>query len=243
MPKTPLAQPRAAMVVIGDEILSGRTQDSNLHHLAGQLSARGIALTEARVIGDDRATIITTIRHLSDAFDLVFTSGGIGPTHDDITAEAVAEALGAPIGIRDDARALLQAHYDSTGQELNAARLRMARIPDGATLIENPISAAPGFVLGNVHVMAGVPVIFEAMLATVLPGLTGGTPLLSQTVPLARGEGDIATPLGEIATRNPEISVGSYPFLRDGKHGLRVVLRGTDAEQLARVAAEVETLG
>lgn len=243
MPETPIARPRAAMVVIGDEILSGRTRDSNLHHLAGQLTAHGIALQEARVIPDDHGTIVETIRDMETRFDLVFTSGGIGPTHDDITAEAVAEALGAPISIRADARAILEAYYATRDQDLNDARLRMARIPDGATLIDNPISAAPGFILGKTHVMAGVPVIFEAMLAGVLPSLSGGTPLTSLSIDLSRGEGDIAAALGAIADGNPDISVGSYPYLRDGRHGLRVVLRGTDPDHLARVATEVEALG
>jgi molybdenum cofactor synthesis domain-containing protein len=164
-----MQSPRAAMVVIGDEILSGRTRDSNMHHLANALTDHGIALQEARMIADDHDTIVETVRTLAGAFDHVFTSGGIGPTHDDITADAIADAMGASIDVRADARAILQAHYDAMGTELNAARLRMARIPDGACLIDNPVSAAPGFSLGNVHVMAGVPRIFEAMLAGLLP--------------------------------------------------------------------------
>ncbi len=165
----PSPNPTAAMLVIGDEILSGRTRDSNLHHLAGALTAHGIALKEARVIPDDHATIVAAVRALKSTHDHLFTSGGIGPTHDDITADAVAEACDAPIGPRADAMALLQAHYDLQGLAFNAARQRMARIPEGATLIDNPISIAPGFSIANVHVMAGVPAIFEAMLAGLLP--------------------------------------------------------------------------
>ncbi len=237
-----MPNPTAAMLVIGDEILSGRTRDSNMHHLAQALSRAGVDLKEARVVPDDHATIVAAVRALSAAADHVFTSGGIGPTHDDITAEAVAEAMGVPIGVREDARALLQAHYDAQGLELNAARLRMARIPDGATLIENPISAAPGFTIGNVHVMAGVPQIFEAMLASVLPGITGGAPVLSQTLIVARGEGDIAAAVGEVAAAFPDLSLGSYPFIRDGAHGVNVVVRGTDAGRLDAAMVRLSAL-
>ncbi|MCC5986797.1 MAG: competence/damage-inducible protein A [Pararhodobacter sp.] len=227
-----MTNPTAAMLVIGDEILSGRTRDSNLHHLAKELTAHGIRLAEARIVADDHAAIVSALNDLRARFDHVFTSGGIGPTHDDITADAVAEALGAEIGIRDDARALLQTHYQRTGLELNAARLRMARIPQGASLIDNPISAAPGFSIGNVHVMAGVPAIFQAMLASVLPGLAGGDAMLSQSVDVHRGEGEIAGPLGELAARYPDLGFGSYPWIRDGVHGTQIVVRGTDAARL-----------
>jgi molybdenum cofactor synthesis domain-containing protein len=234
-----MPNPTAAMLVIGDEILSGRTRDSNLHHLAGQLTAAGIDLREARVVADDHAAIVAAVRALSAAHDHVFTSGGIGPTHDDITADAVAEAMGAAIDVRDDARALLQAHYDRQGTELNAARLRMARIPEGAALIDNPVSAAPGFRIGNVHVMAGVPSIFEAMLAGVLPTLAGGAPLVSRSLPVERGEGDVAELLSALAAAFPALSVGSYPFNREGRAGTNVVIRGSDA---AEVDAAVEEL-
>jgi molybdenum cofactor synthesis domain-containing protein len=234
--------PTAAMLVIGDEILSGRTRDSNMHHLAGALTRHGIALREARMVTDDHAVIVAAVRALSGAHDHLFTSGGIGPTHDDITAEAVAEAMGARCGIRDDARAILQAHYDRQGQELNEARLRMARIPDGATLIDNPISAAPGFTLGNVHVMAGVPTIFEAMVASVLPTLTGGAPMLSQTLRVLRGEGDIAAPLGDLARAHPEVSIGSYPFHRDGIYGSNLVVRSQDGAAVDRVMVALAAL-
>lgn len=227
-----MPNPIAAMLVIGDEILSGRTRDANMHHLAGELTEIGIDLKEARVVSDDAPAIVAATQALSAGFDHVFTSGGIGPTHDDITADCIAEAFGASIDVRDDARALLQAHYDRSGQELNAARLRMARIPDGATLIENPVSIAPGFSLKNVHVMAGVPSVFRAMVASVLPTLTGGAPLLSRSLRIVRGEGDIAGPLGAFAEEHADLSVGSYPFQKDGVYGSNVVVRGTDAAQL-----------
>ena len=233
-----MANPTAAMLVIGDEILSGRTQDSNSHHLAGELTARGIDLREVRVVSDDRAAIVAAARALSAAYDQVFTSGGIGPTHDDITADCIAEALGASIDVREDARALLVAHYAQQGTELNEARLRMARVPDGAALIDNPISAAPGFTLGNVHVMAGVPAIFKAMVASVLPTITGGAPIVSRTLRLTRAEGEIAGPLGELAQAHPDLSFGSYPFIQDGVLGSNIVVRGSDAAAVeAAIAA------
>lgn len=234
-----MANPTAAMLVIGDEILSGRTRDSNTHHLAGALTRAGIDLCEARVISDDADAIIAAVQALSRAYTHVFTSGGIGPTHDDITADAVARAMNVTIDVRDDARALLQAHYDRGGQEMNAARLRMARIPEGATLIDNPVSAAPGFIIVNVHVMAGVPKIFEAMVASVLPGLTGGAPLLTQNLDVHRGEGDVAAPLAEVAAQFPDLSLGSYPFQRGGAYGTNVVVRGADG---ARVDAAMTQL-
>ena len=235
-----MPNPTAAMLVIGDEILSGRTRDANMHYLAGQLTERGIDLKEVRVVSDDRGAIIAATKALSAAYDHVFTSGGIGPTHDDITADCIAAAFDTHIDVREDARAILQAHYDRAGTDLNEARLRMARIPDGAALIENPVSAAPGFSLGNVHVMAGVPSIFKAMVASVLPTLTGGAPLLSRTLPLMRGEGDIAGPLGAFAKEFPDLSVGSYPFQKDGIYGSNIVVRSSDAALLDRAMTALE---
>lgn len=231
-----MANPTAAMLVIGDEILSGRTRDANMHHLAGKLTETGIDLKEVRVVSDDASAIIAAVAALSKAYDHVFTSGGIGPTHDDITADCVAKAMGASIDVRDDARAVLQAHYDRQGLEMNEARLRMARIPDGAGLIDNPVSAAPGFSLGNVHVMAGVPKIFQAMVDALLPTLTGGKPLLSETICIHRGEGDIAGPLAALNAEFAELGFGSYPFQRDGAYGANIVIRGTDRAQLAMAA-------
>ncbi|MFZ1481523.1 MAG: molybdopterin-binding protein [Paracoccaceae bacterium] len=227
-----MGNPRAAMLVIGDEILSGRTRDSNMHYLAGELTRLGIDLCEVRMVPDNHAAIVAAVRALAGAHDHLFTSGGIGPTHDDITADAVAAAMGAKIGLRADAMALLAAHYDRQGLPFNAARQRMARIPDGASLIDNPISVAPGFALGNVHVLAGVPKIFEAMVASVLPKLTGGAPLLSQTLRVLHGEGEIAGEFGVLAAEFPDLSMGSYPFTLNGAYGTNLVIRGTDPARL-----------
>lgn len=237
-----MPNPTAAMLVIGDEILSGRTRDANMYHLAGELSKVGIELKEVRVVSDDAPAIVAAVKALSAAFDTVITSGGIGPTHDDITADCIAQAFGVPIDVRDDARALLADHYARSGSELNAARLRMARIPGGATLIDNPVSVAPGFTLGNVHVMAGVPSVFQAMVASVLPTLTGGAPLLSETLRIDRGEGDIAGPLGTLAQGFPDLSIGSYPFQKDGKYGANIVIRGQDAARLGEALAQLGAL-
>ena len=237
-----MTNPTAAMLVIGDEILSGRTRDANMYHLAGELTKIGIDLKEVRVVSDDKAAIIAAVKALSDAHDTVVTSGGIGPTHDDITADCIAAAFGRPIDIRSDARALLAAHYDRQGLELNAARLRMARIPDGARLIDNPVSVAPGFSLKNVHVMAGVPSVFQAMVASVLPGLTGGAPLLSQTLRVHRGEGDIAGPLGALADDYRDLSIGSYPFQKEGRYGANIVLRGTDEARVSAALVQLQKL-
>ncbi len=234
-----MPNPTAAMLVIGDEILSGRTQDTNSNHLAKRLAVRGIDLREVRVVPDDREAIVAALNALRSAWDHVFTSGGIGSTHDDITADAVAAAFGVPIDVREDARILLREHYDRLGIEFNSARQRMARIPDGAALIENPVSTAPGFTIGNVHVMAGIPAVFEAMVASVLPGLTGGAPLVSETVVLNRGEGDVAEALGALAAENPDLAIGSYPFQRDGRFRVNVVVRGADRGAVERAATAI----
>jgi molybdopterin-biosynthesis enzyme MoeA-like protein len=213
-----------------------------MHHLAGQLTEAGIDLREVRVVSDDAPAIISAVKALSAAYDTVFTSGGIGPTHDDITADCIAAAFDDHIDVRDDARALLAAHYAKTGSELNEARLRMARIPDSATLIDNPVSVAPGFTVQNVHVMAGVPSVFQAMVATVLPTLTGGAPLMSRTLRIDRGEGDIAGPLGALAAEFSDLSIGSYPFQKDGKFGANIVLRGTDEARLETALSQLKAL-
>jgi len=239
-----MANPTAAMLVIGDEILSGRTRDSNMYHLAGELTKHGIDLKEVRVVSDDATAITDATRALSAAHDHVFTSGGIGPTHDDITADCIAAAFDAPIGVRDDARAILEAHYERTGTELNDSRLRMARIPDGAVLIDNPVSMAPGFTLDNVHVMAGVPAVFETMVASVLSTLKGGAPLLSQSLRIMRGEGDIAAPLAALDRDFPDLSIGCYPFQKNGAFGANIVVRGENGarvdEAMIRLAKEID---
>ncbi|MBR9837123.1 MAG: competence/damage-inducible protein A [Rhodobacteraceae bacterium] len=234
-----MANPTASMIVIGDEILSGRTRDSNMHHLAKELTKVGIDLREVRMVSDDREAIVGAVTALAAETTHVFTSGGIGPTHDDITADCVAAAFGAHIDIREDAYALLAAHYERQGAEFNAARQRMARIPDGAVLIENPVSIAPGFALENVYVMAGVPAVFESMVASVLPTLTGGAPLLSQNLRIERGEGEIAGPLAALATEYSDLSIGSYPFQKNGIYGANIVIRGQDG---ARVDAAMSKL-
>ncbi|SMX26756.1 Nicotinamide-nucleotide amidohydrolase PncC [Pelagimonas phthalicica] len=237
-----MSNPSAAMLVIGDEILSGRTRDANMHFLAQEFTKHGIDLKEVRVVSDDKAAIIAAVNGLRGAYDVVVTSGGIGPTHDDITADCIAEAFGTGIDVQDEARARLQAHYDRQGTELNAARLRMARIPFGATLIDNPVSIAPGFSIENVHVMAGVPAVFQAMVASLLPNLTGGSPLLSQSLRIYRGEGDIAGPLAELAAQYADLSFGSYPFQKDGVYGANVVIRGADGAQVDHAMAALATL-
>lgn len=234
-----MPNPTAAMLVIGDEILSGRTRDANMHHLAQELTKVGIDLKEVRIVSDDSVAIVTSLNALRGGYDHVITSGGIGPTHDDITADCVAQAFGVAIDVRDDAKALLQAFYDSRSIAFNDARKRMARIPDGATLIENPVSVAPGFSIGNVHVMAGVPSVFQAMVASVIPTLTGGAPVLSQTLRIDRGEGDIAGPLGQIAGAFPDLSFGSYPFQQNGAYGSNVVVRGTDGTRIDAAMAQL----
>ncbi len=232
------ARPSAAMLVIGDEILSGRTRDANFHWLAGRLAAQGIRLREGRIIPDEHEAIVAAVNELRGRFDHVFTSGGIGPTHDDITADAVAAAFGVPIGVREDARRLLAEHYAANGVPLTEARLRMARIPEGATLIPNRVSAAPGFSLGNVHVMAGIPSVFRAMADWLLPRLGGGPALVERAFRLDRPEGDIATDLAAFAARWPALGVGSYPAHRQGRFGTTIVLRAPDAALVEAASAD-----
>ena len=238
------ANPTAAMLVIGDEILSGRTRDSNAHYLAGRLAQAGIDLCEVRMIGDDAAAIGAAVRALAGRYSHVFTSGGIGPTHDDITADAIGAAFGARVAVREDARALLAARYERMGVEFNEARQRMARIPEGAALIDNPVSTAPGFSLGNVHVMAGVPEVFRAMLDGLLPRLAGGAAALSESLRVELPEGDIAGPLAALAARHAGVSIGSYPFFEGGTYGANIVVRGSDAQAVAAALADLrETFG
>ncbi|MPV35640.1 competence/damage-inducible protein A [Georgenia subflava] len=237
-----MPNPTAAMLVIGDEILSGRTRDTNSYHLAGELTRVGIDLAEIRVVPDDHEVIVDALDSLRSAYTHVFTSGGIGPTHDDITADAVAAAFGVGIDVRDDAREVLEAALARRGRTVTADQLRMARIPDGATLIINDLSGAPGFTVGNVHVMAGVPSIFVAMVATVLPTLETGAPRLSREVRFEVGEGRIATPLRELAEEMTAVTIGSYPF-RDGEvHGTNIVVRGTDPVMVDEAVARLEAI-
>ena len=232
----------AAFIIIGDEILSGRTKDANLGFIADELVEAGIRLKEARVISDDEDEIVDTVRVLSGKYDYVFTSGGIGPTHDDITCDSVAKAFNVGVSHHPDAVKRMTAHAGNVGVDLNEARMRMARTPDGARLILNPVSAAPGFIVGNVHVMAGVPRIFQAMVKELLPTLKSGAKVHSLAVSSNLGEGKVATGLGEIQARYPDVSIGSYPYFRAGNYGTTLVLRGTDVERLKPAAEEVRQL-
>ncbi|PZQ52615.1 MAG: competence/damage-inducible protein A [Rhodovulum sulfidophilum] len=236
------AGPTAAMITIGDEILSGRTQDANMPHLAQALGAKGIPLREARVVPDVAGEIVAAVNALRARYTHVFTSGGIGPTHDDITADCVAAAFGVGIDVREDARAILATNYANPEVDLNPARLRMARIPDGATLIDNPVSKAPGFSIGNVHVMAGVPQVFRAMVAGLLPRLADGRPVLSDQIRIDMGEGRIAGALRVVAEAHPEVSIGCYPFTENGRYGANIVARGTDPEALAAAMAALRAM-
>lgn len=237
-----MEQPTASMLVIGDELLSGRTQDANMHHLANKLTEIGINLSEARFIRDDAAVIVSNIVELSTKFDYLFTSGGIGPTHDDITTDCVAEAFGRQVSVRSDALNILKKYYDGKGIELNEARLRMARIPEKADLIENLISGAPGYIIENVYVMAGVPRIFQSMLQTVLPNLKKGTPTLSISIKLYKGEGDIALELEQIVKAFSKLTFGSYPFNENGIHGTNIVIRGKDKKLMIKAEEKVRTI-
>jgi molybdenum cofactor synthesis domain-containing protein len=233
----------AALMVIGDEILSGRTKDKNIGYIAEYLTAVGIDLKEVRVVGDDEIAIVEALNALRQRYSYVFTTGGIGPTHDDITADCVAKAFGVPIDVDPRALAILKERLAATGGEINEARLRMTRIPQGADLVLNKVSGAPGFWIGNVIVMAGVPSIMQAMLDEVAPKLKTGIRMLSQTVRANAREGDIGTQLGEIAKANPEVAIGSYPFF-DPQHGpnTNVVLRARNAQKLATATRAVEDM-
>jgi molybdenum cofactor synthesis domain-containing protein len=228
-----MTSPTAAFLTIGDEILTGRTRDANMPFLAAKLVDKGIPLREARVVPDIADDIIAAVIALRSRYTQVFTSGGIGPTHDDITADAVAAAFGVPIGIREDARAILATNYPNPETDLNPSRLRMARIPEGAVLIDNPVSKAPGFSLSNVHVMAGVPNIFAAMVEGLLPRLVGGPPLLSASLRANLPEGLLAEPLARVAADHPEVGIGCYPFNFGGRFGANLVARSTDPAALA----------
>lgn len=232
----------AAFIIIGDEILSGRTKDANLGFIADELVEAGIRLKEVRVISDDEDEIVDTVRALSAKYDYVFTSGGIGPTHDDITCDSVAKAFDRGVSHHPEAVKRMRAHAGDVGVDLNEARMRMARTPDGADLILNPVSAAPGFIVENVHVMAGVPRIFQAMVKELLPTLKGGDKIHSIAVSSNLGEGRVATGLGEIQARYPAIAIGSYPYFRAGNYGTTLVLRGTEMAVLEAAAEEVRQL-
>lgn len=231
----------AGIILIGDELLSGRTQDTNLATIAKFLEPLGVQVGEARIIADNAGIISTTVKQFSDRFDYVFTTGGIGPTHDDITADCIAEAFGLGISERADAIAALRERYAL--DKLNAARRRMARIPDGATLIANPVSQAPGFQTHNVFTLAGVPQIMRGMLADIGHRIEGGATVFSVNVTAPGiGEGDAAASLAEIEAKYEGVSIGSYPFFNDALRGVNFVARGRDEAVLAKVEAELNAL-
>jgi molybdenum cofactor synthesis domain-containing protein len=229
----------AALLIIGNEILSGRTQDKNLAHIATTLNEVGVRLMEVRVIPDIEGEIVDAVNTLRRKFDYVFTTGGIGPTHDDITAESVAKAFGRKLIVHPEAFRRMDLHYKQMGREMNEARLRMAKTPEGATLIDNPISTAPGFNVENVYVMAGVPSIMQAMLEGIKGGLAGGAKVLSRTVLCTLGEGDVAAGLAAIQKAHPDMDIGSYPQYSRGNFRVSLVVRGTDPAALDGCRDEV----
>jgi molybdenum cofactor synthesis domain-containing protein len=228
----------AALVVIGDEILSGRTQDKNVAQIATWLNVQGIRLREVRVVADDQGAIVEAVNALRARNDYLFTTGGIGPTHDDITVDAVAAALGVAVVIHPEARAILEDYYATRGG-LNEARLRMARVPDGADLIPNSYSGAPGIRVGNLFIMAGVPHITAGMLDRLTGQLEGGAPLVSRTIGCWVPESEIADLLGATEKAHEGCQIGSYPFFREGKVGANFVIRSTDQARLDACAADL----
>ncbi len=239
----------AGIVIIGDEILSGRTRDINVQQIAEVLAPLGISLSEVRIISDDQPAIIEAVQALSARCDYVFTTGGLGPTHDDITADAIAAAFDRTIDVRDDAKAILEHWYANSDADITPARMRMARIPDGAVLIDNPVTGAPGFQVENVFVLAGVPKIARGMMEDVVPRLTRGAVTHSVSIRIENArEGDMAAALGELQAAHPDISIGSYPWFEDlggGKlnRGVALVARGTDTDELGVVEAALSQIG
>ena len=237
-----MANPTACLLIIGNEVLSGRTRDANLQYIATRLGEIGIALMEVRVIPDIAETIIATVNEVRAKFDHVFTTGGIGPTHDDITSECIARAFGVPWEPQPVAWKRLADHYakQTPPGDFNAARQRMATMPRGCTLIDNGISIAPGFTMGNVHVLAGVPRIMQQMFETLAPGLKGGVPVKSRTVhATGLAEGRIAEGLEDIQKRYPALDIGSYPYYRAQGNGVALVAKGTDEAQVAEAAHDI----
>jgi molybdenum cofactor synthesis domain-containing protein len=241
--RTGIAAPRivtACVLIIGNEILSGRTQDENLGFLARGLNEVGIRLREARVIPDIAEVIVAAVNELRQRFDYVFTTGGIGPTHDDITAQSISDAFAVPLIVHPDAKRLLESHYPSG--ELNAARLRMAMVPEGAALLPNPISQAPGFRIGNVFVLPGVPRIMQSIFEQLKYRLAGGDKVLSRSVSCRLGEGTLAADLSLLQNRYRDVEIGSYPYFRRGDFGVTLVLRGTDRDRLVAATEELKSL-
>ncbi len=229
----------ACVLIIGNEILSGRTKDSNLGWLAERLNEIGIRLREARVVSDVEEDVVRAVNEVRSRYDYVFTTGGIGPTHDDITADCVAKAFGVKLLEHPEALARLAAGYANPAVDLNAARRRMARVPEGGTLIDNPVSRAPGFQIGNVYVMAGIPRVMQAMFDGLRHRLKGGKPMLSRQISAELPEGLMAEGLTTLQDRYADLEIGSYPFYRMGKVGSAIVLRGVER---ARIDAAAEAL-
>jgi molybdenum cofactor synthesis domain-containing protein len=230
----------ACVLIIGNEILSGRTQDANLAFLAQGLNDIGIRLREARVIADDTPTIVGTVNEVRRKFDYVFTTGGIGPTHDDITAPSIAEAFGVPLILHPEAKRILESHYPPGG--LNEARLRMAQVPEGASLLPNPISRAPGFRIGNVFVLPGVPQIMQAIFNELKHRLKGGAKVFSRSISCTMGEGTIAKDLAALQARYADLEIGSYPYFRRSDFGVTLVVRGTEQGRIAAAVEELKAL-
>lgn len=237
-----MTEPRtwtAALAVIGDEILSGRTQDLNVAQVARWLNEQGIRLTEVRIVPDDIARIAETVNALRSSCDYLFTTGGIGPTHDDITVDAMAAAFNVPVVVHPEARKILEDYYRERPGGLTEARLRMARVPEGAELIANPYSGAPGVKMGNVYILAGVPNIAASMLEALNGKLRGGRPIVSVTVGARAAESDVADLLRETEDSNPGVTIGSYPFFGDGRYGANFVIRSEEGELARRTADEL----
>ncbi|MEE2952297.1 MAG: competence/damage-inducible protein A [Pseudomonadota bacterium] len=242
MSKTCQTQATAAMLAIGDELLSGRTKDKNIGHFAEVMTLSGIDLKEVRIVADEEDAIVEAINALRARYDFVVTSGGIGPTHDDITADAVGTAFGLEVTEHPDAVELLETYYVGRDLDFTPARRRMTRTPVGATLIPNAVSKAPGFSVENVHVMAGVPNVFQAMLDALLPTLPAGAPLISKAIPCPYGEGDIGDPLRDIAKRHDGVSIGSYPRFAEGRYSTEIIIRSRDEAAIEAAATEVEAM-
>jgi molybdenum cofactor synthesis domain-containing protein len=233
---------KAAIVIIGNEILSGRTLDINTQYIAKKLSEIGIKLVETRIIADDHDSIISSILDLKHKYDYIFTTGGIGPTHDDITAKAVADAFNIPLERNEEAYNIIKAFYDSKGEALNSGRIKMSFLPKGSTLINNPISWAPGFIIKNVFVMAGVPHIMRAMLDHVIPKLQHNLPIMDRSIDIMVGESLVAEDFANLQNKYPEIEMGSYPFEKNGKHGTTLALRSIDLIKLEQSYLELMSL-
>ncbi|MER0240226.1 competence/damage-inducible protein A [Fulvimarina sp. MAC8] len=232
----------AAMLAIGDEILSGRTKDKNIGHFADTMTLAGIDLMEVRIVPDEERTIVEAVNALRERYDIVVTSGGIGPTHDDITADAIGAAFGLDVGEHAEAVSRLEAYYQGRDLPFTEARRRMTRTPKGASLIDNPVSVAPGFSVENVHVLAGVPHVFQAMLANLVETLPHGVPVMSRSVPCPIGEGDIGGPLSELAKERAGVTIGSYPRFAEGRYTTEIVIRSRDEAKLDEAERAVKEL-